>query len=558
MRTTSKHFRPTELLLKSCLLLAIISGTPAIAQDCFDDTDLQLVNGNIHTMDAESSVASAVRIANGRIVAVGESDAGPCTRVIDLDGRTVIPGIIDNHVHILLTGLRPGHETRAIENAQNAAEAQEAIRERAKGVPEGEFITAIGGIHARQFAEGRLPNLEELDAAAPNHPVYIHQTFNGPGTTNSLGKAFFEEHGVPVDENGFITGGQATRIDPGAGAVSNHSHDAFNAMNTLWGFDDRKQTTQDVVDYFTSVGITTAHSVGGSQGRGPGYFDPARDHDVLLSLLSEDKVNMRFRLYYNAFAEELDTVLNNVFPNFGGDLVKMTGQGEHLVHRGPEAAAVLDQDYIDRATKIAERGWQIMEHSFNEVNVKARADAWAIVNENIPIVDLRWSADHIYTISLETLNKMTSIDGSLRLHSTGHYLGGAAGPQYRFILDNREFEGKEIHVGAGSDAAQAGPINPWLNIYFIATGRDSTGELVNDGQQATRQEALWLYTAANAWFSREENDLGSIEVGKFGDLVVLNNNYFDPDEVSEEGIRDIASVLTVVGGRIVHDTGVVQ
>lgn len=113
-------------------------------------------------------------------------------------------------------------------------------------------------------------------------------------------------------------------------------------------------------------------------------------------------------------------------------------------------------------------------------------------------------------------------------------------------------------MGAGSDAAQAGPINPWLNIYFITTGRDATGELINDGQQATRQEALWLYTAANAWFSREEDDLGTIEVGKFADLVVLNNNYFDPDEVSDESIRDIASVLTLVGGRIVHDTGVLD
>ena len=550
-------------LVKSKLLIwpfLFLSSTllPASAQECLDETDIQLVNGNIHTMDTEASVASSVRIINGHIAVVGENTAGPCTKVINLNARTVIPGIIDNHVHILLAGLRPGHETRAIENASNATEAQEIIRERAKGIPAGEFISAIGGIHARQFEEDRLPNLEELDAAAPNHPVYIHQTFNGPGTTNSLGKAFFEEHGIPVDDNGFISGGQATRIAPGSGAVSNHSHDAFNAMNTIWDFDDRKQTTQDVIDYFTSVGITTAHSVGGSQGRGPGYFNPARDHDILLSLLDEDNVNMRLRLYHNAFDDELDTLLNNIFPNFGGDLVKNVGQGEHLVHRAPEAAAVLDQDYIDRATRVAERGWQIMEHAFNDDNVNARAEAWGIVNETIPIADLRWSADHIYTISTETINKMNAIGASLRLHSTAHYMSGAGGPPYRFILDNLTYQGNDIHEGAGSDAAQAGPINPWLNIYFITTGRDATGELINDGQQATRQEALWLYTAANAWFSREEDDLGTIEVGKFADLVVLNNNYFDPDEVSDESIRDIASVLTLVGGRIVHDTGVLD
>jgi len=137
-------------------------------------------------------------------------------------------------------------------------------------------------------------------------------------------------------------------------------------------------------------------------------------------------------------------------------------------------------------------------------------------------------------------------------------MDGTAGPPFRKILDNLVHNGKTIHVGVGSDAAQRGPINPWQNIYYIVSGRDVTGELVNDGQQATRQEAIWMYTAANGWFSREEDVLGSIEVGKFGDLVVLNNNFFDEDEVSEEGIKDIASVLTMVGGRIVHDTGVLD
>lgn len=556
MQTILRNFVPAGRLLSSCFLFGAVISAPVYAQDCFDETDVQLVNGNIHTMDSDFSVASTVRIANGRIVAVGESTAGPCTKVIDLDGRTVIPGIIDNHVHILLSGIRPGHETRAIENATTVAEAAEVIRERAQGVPEGEFISAIGGLSARQFDEERLPNLEELDAAAPNHPVYIHQSFNGPGTTNSLGKAFFEANGVPVDANGYISGGEATRL--GSEIATNHSHDAFNAMNTVWGFEDRKQTTSDVIDYFTSKGITTAHSVGGSQGRGPGYFDTSKDHDIILSLLSEGNINMRLRLYHNAFGPELYTLLENVFPNFGGDLIKNVGQGEHLVQRGPEAAAIMDQDYIDRAMIIAERGWQIMEHTFNDVNVNARAEAWGIVNEKFPIADLRWSADHINTISVETINKLNAAGGSLRLHITSHYLTGAGGPPYRFILDNRVFEGNEMHVGAGSDASQAGPINPWLHIYFMTTGRDVKGELANDGQQVTRQEALWLYTAANGWYSREENDLGSIEVGKFGDLVVLNNNYFDDEEVSDEDIKDISSVLTLVGGRIVHDLGMLD
>ena len=156
MRILSDTLSRAVRLLEVCTVLGFAAGTSAYAQDCFDDTDLQLVNGNIYTMDAEFSVVSAVRVANSRFVSVGESAPGPCTRVIDLDGRTVIPGLIDNHVHLLLTGIRPGHETRAVENARNVAEVQDAIRARAAGVPEGEFITAIGGIAARQFAEDRV------------------------------------------------------------------------------------------------------------------------------------------------------------------------------------------------------------------------------------------------------------------------------------------------------------------------------------------------------------------------------------------------------------------
>ncbi len=556
MKIKSKPSFRAGRLLGACAVIGLATGTSAYAQDCYDDTDLQLVNGNIHTMDAEFSVVSAVRVANGRIVSVGKSAPGPCTRVIDLDGRTVIPGLIDNHVHLLLTFIRPGHETRAVENARNVADVQDAIRARAAGVPKGEFITTIGGIASRQFAENRLPTLEELDEAAPNHPVFLLELFNGPSATNSLGKVFLESQGIAVSATGVIAGGKV--MGAGAKTATNPSHDAFQALDTLWDLDHRKQTAQAVMDYATSFGLTTAHTVGGSQGRGPGYFDPAIDHEVILSLLQEDKINMRLRIYYNAYRSALDDIMNNIFPHFGGDLIKTAGIGEHILTFGLDDAVPLGQDYIDRATKIAQNGWQLMEHSLVESNVKARADAWSIVNKTASIADLRWSTDHVYTIELETMNRLNALGASLRLHTTRRYMDGTAGPPFRKILDNLVHKGKTIHVGVGSDAAQRGPINPWKNIYYIVSGRDVTGELVNDGQQATRQEAIWMYTAANGWFSKEEDDLGSIEVGKFGDLVVLNNDFFDEDEVSEEGIKDIASVLTIVGGRIVHDAGVLD
>src|SRR5262245_58277560 len=173
--------------------------------------ELVLTNGRIHTMDRNNTVASTLAIRNGRFTAVGGAAPRPTTgrRIIDLKGRTVVPGIIDNHNHIVLMGSRPGYHT-PLENATSIRDVQETVSARAKDVPRGGWITTIGGFHRNQlFPSGqnpRLPTLQELDAAAPNNPVYISESFNGPSTTNTLGKKFFESQtpAIPVGNDGTI------------------------------------------------------------------------------------------------------------------------------------------------------------------------------------------------------------------------------------------------------------------------------------------------------------------------------------------------------------------
>jgi predicted amidohydrolase YtcJ len=228
--------------------------------------------------------------------------------------------------------------------------------------------------------------------------------------------------------------------------------------------------------------------------------------------------------------------------------VKTGGIGEHLVTFPLEGQVPLGQIYTDGIRLLAERGWQLMEHSFDERNHAARADVWEMVNDEYPIADLRWTIDHVNTIEESTLERMKALGVSIRAHGW-RYLNGTPennGPPYRAILDSG------IPVGAGFDGPQAAPINPWLHVYYMVTGMNSTGTLINDGQQLSREEAVRLYTAANGWFSFEEDALGSIEVGKFGDLVVLSDDVFDEDAVSDDEIKRIRSVLTTVGGRIVH------
>jgi predicted amidohydrolase YtcJ len=547
-----------ELMHKATVTLivcaAALAGVSVAAQlremlpspACPGGRALLLTNGRIHTMDARRSVAARVRIANGRFAEVGDgaSAAGGCTDTVDLRGRTVIPGMIDNHFHVQLVGNRPGYETRTIETAFSIAEAQQVIRERASEVPDGAFITAIGGLLPRQFAENRLPTLAELDAAAPRHAVYIHSSFNGPAVTNTLGRTFFASRGIAVDDDGRI-------------AANGPTWDALDALRAVWTLEDRKRTMRQVFTYFNQVGLTTVHSVLGSQERGPAQYFGTADHQSLLELRKEDALTLRLRLYFNTGPRvdgkpgngTVRELVDNQLPDLGDDMIRVAGAGEHIVDWPLEGAVPLGDEYYQAVRLLAERGWQVMEHSFDEPNHAARADVWERVNREFPITGLRWSIDHVATIEPRTIERMKAIGVAVRAHGWRVLAGmpkGAAGPQYRRLLDSG------IRVGAGFDGAQAAPINPWLHVAYMVTGRDVRGELINEGQQITRQEAVWLYTGANGWFSREEASLGTIEPGKLADLVALSADVFDPEAVPDDAIRRVRSTLTVVGGRVVY------
>jgi predicted amidohydrolase YtcJ len=200
------------------------------ADQCTGARDLRLTNGNIVTMDARGRTVREVTIQNGRFTAVGPSAGqrlSPCTRTVDLNGRTVVPGLIDNHNHIVLLGIRPGHHT-PLENATSIADVQATLRERAKSVPAGAFITSMGGWNQAQFAEKRLPTLAELDAATTQHPVLVFMSFTGPAATNTAGRTFFASKGVAVSDTGQI-------------AANAPSMAALNALRAVQTFDDRKR-----------------------------------------------------------------------------------------------------------------------------------------------------------------------------------------------------------------------------------------------------------------------------------------------------------------------------
>jgi hypothetical protein len=280
--------------------------------------------------------------------------------------------------------------------------------------------------------------------------------------------------------------------------------------------------------------------------------NPFRIYDAFLAVHREKKMSMRLRVFYLSMDKEgtipllRERVLNSL-PGFGDDMMRISGIGEFATNWPLFGTVTPPPNYETALQFVAKQGWTFQQHSLSPEEDKLTASTFEAVNAVTPIAQLHWSIAHAPRIDRATLDRLKAVGAGIAVHPF-EYLGAAGGgPPLRTILDSG------IRVGAGSDAAQISTLDPWLMIYYMVTGKNAAGALVNGGQQITRAQALRLYTAANGWFFHEEDKLGSIEPGKLGDVVVLSADYLDPAKVSDEGIKRLKSVLTVVGGRVVYD-----
>src|SRR5688572_936403 len=540
------------------------------------DADVVLQNGRIYTMDEQGTVASSVAIKDGRFMEIASGRAhirtGPRTRIIDLRGSTVVPGIIDNHNHLVLMGNRPGYHT-PLENAHSIAEALATIAARVAEVPRDAWITTIGGFHTNHLyanpadkTTGRFPTLAELDSVAPNNPVWLSISFNGPSVTNTAGRNIL--HGRVVD-------GQPINV-AADGAIAGSGGQSTRALlylrQTLLNPEARRRSTLDAMKYAASLGVTTHIDQGAFQatntaGDGAAHEDNFTMHFPFLEMYEQGKGLVRLRINFlhmetDDATPELVQRLKNAFPFFGGDMVKTGGIGEFIA----QGTAVPGR-FLEAARKVARAGWRAEVHSLGRrasatsspPDYELEISAFETVNTEFPGVvgDKRWVVAHVPGITLEWINKLKAIGGGLSLTGWQFLAGGAqtnpiapyAGPPFRMILDSG------INSGLSSDGMQIAPMNPWIHMYFATTGVNARGVDINPNQHITRQEALRLYTRDNGWFVREEDHLGTIEKGKLADLVVLDRDYF---AVPNEELKRIRSVLTIVGGNIVHDANVLR
>ena len=546
-----KHF---AIALFAVLMASAAAAQPrGAAGGCDGSRDLRLVNGKIVTMDKNNSTVAEVTIQNGVFTTVGRGSPArlsPCTKTIDLKGQTVVPGLVDNHNHIVLLGLRPGHDMR-LETAASIADAQSAIRTKAKTLPAGEFITAMGGWNFAQFAEKRMPTLAELDAADADHPVIAFHSFTGPAAVNTKAKAFFAGRNIAVSDTGAI-------------AANTPSIAALNALRSVQTFADQQRGTMDALAYSASVGVTTNVDMGAFIPPGLpdiqesfaadtlATFSPFTMYDAIAAVHRGQKMPVRVRLYFLSMDTKPDVpllrqrLMNNM-NSFGDDMLRLSGVGE-FASTWPLFGNTPPANYETALQFVAKQGWAFQQHSLSPAEDKLTIDTFEAVNRTTPIANLHWSIAHAPRIDAPTINRFKAIGAGIAIHPYTYLAGQpGAGPPVKTIVDSG------IHAGAGSDSAQISTLNPWLMIYFMVTGKNASGALINPGQTISRMDALRLYTAENGWFLHEEDKLGSIEPGKLGDLVVLSADYFSATKVSDEGIKKLRSVMTVVDGKIVHN-----
>lgn len=541
------------------LVLALVAAAagPASAQA----PDTVLVNGKIVTVDDRFTIAQALAIKGERILKVGttaevEALRGPQTRVIDLAGRTVIPGLIDNHAHWVRAA---EHDELRFDGVTSRQQALKMLADRVHSVPAGEWIVVLGGWSEEQFTdEPRGFSLEELDRIAPNNPVVLQAVYNHSYLNSVALIAAKIDAGTPDPQGGRIekdAGGKPTGLVRGAGGV------AFVAARVpLQNQEAWLANTRKLVSYLNSMGVTAWLDAGG-RGMGAKHYEPYR--------YLADRGDLTIRLFWTTIRQpatpaQVDAVIGEIRdlkPFQGNDYFDNVGWGESVF--APVTTQLLRVETNTRAEDLAqmrrlllalaERGIYVNSHVEMSTAIDAFLNEYESINKERPIKGLHWSFSHLDQVSEAQLERMKKLGMTAQIHSRpliqGALMHKVHGDKAWDMPPFRRIQDSGIHWGLGSDATAVTTSNPFYTLSFAVTGRMIGGRAVNR-QTITREEALIAHTRSNAIFLFQEGNLGSLAPGKYADLLVLDRDYLT---VPDSEIKDIRPLVTMVGGKLVHD-----
>jgi predicted amidohydrolase YtcJ len=531
---------------------------PAAAQT----PDTALVNGKIITLDGRSSTAEALAVHDGKIVAVGHSAdirnlAGPATRIVDLGGRTVIPGLIDSHMHAIRAALFYATEVNWI-GTRSIPEAMGRIAAAARAAKPGQWIIVVGGWTEQQFAEKRRPTQADLLAAAPGHPVYIQLFYSAA----MLSPAGFKALGIATDADVPPRG----RIERDAGGNPTGWINADNPTITalfdrlpLPTFDDSVAGTKQFFRELNRLGLTGVSDPGGYNLSAASYlplFRVWQDHALTVRVV--------FSLFSQRPGKELEDYQNltQVLPmGFGDDMLRFNGIGENVtwgMYNNENPTDAQKQQYYEVAKWAAARGMTLTQHWGNDASVRHLLDVFERVNRETPIAGLRWSIAHLNDGSVTSFERMKALGVGWLMQDAMYFNGDG-------LIRTRGAEVAKrtppirtamnigVHVGGGTDAHRVMSYNPFASLEWMIDGKTIAGTPTRDADELPgREEALRLYTEGSAWFTHDEGRRGALTAGRLADLAVLTKDFAT---VPADEIGGIESLLTMVGGRIVYAAG---
>ena len=531
--------------------------------------DLILVNGKFHTVDRQNPIANAVAIGQGKFIEVGDATAvmrlrQADTKVIDLGGRTVVPGLNDSHLHLIRGGLNYNLELRW-EGVPSLADALRMLKAQADRTPHPQWVRVVGGWTEFQFAERRMPTVDELNQAAPDTPVFVLHLYDRA----LLNRAALQAVGYTKDTPN-PPGGEIQRDHAGnptgmliARPIAMILY-ATLAKGPSLPLDYQVNSTRQFMRELNRLGLTSAIDAGG------GFQNYPDDYAVVDQLAKDGQLTVR--IAYNLFTQRKGAELEDfqkwtdmIVPGTGDDFYRHNGAGEMLVFSAadfedfleprPDLDPAMDGELERVVRHLVSNRWPFRLHATYNESIERMLNVFEKVNREIPFDGLHWLFDHAETITTKNIERVRALGGGIaiqhRMAFQGEYFteryGAEAASHTPPIAKMLELG---VPVGGGTDATRVASYNPWTALYWLVSGRTVGGmKLYDSSGRLPRETALELWTAGSAWFSTEQDKKGRIKAGQLADLAVLSADFF---AIHEDEIKAIESVMTIVGGNVVY------
>jgi predicted amidohydrolase YtcJ len=532
--------------------------------------DLIVYNAKIATNGIPPFV-QAIAIADGKVVASGTNQdimrlGGPETRAIDAGGRTVIPGLNDSHMHPIRGGLNYNMELRW-DGVPSLADALRMLKEQAARTPAPQWVRVVGGWTEFQFAERRMPTLAEINAAAPDTPVFVMHLYDSVMLNGAALRAVGYDKNAPDFPDGEVQ--RDRRGNPTGLLIAKPNANILYstlAKGPKLSREDQFNSSRQFFRELNRFGITSVIDAGG------GFQNYPDDYGVVNELHRNGELSLR--LAYNLFTQKPKGELADfqnwtkmTKPGTGDDFFRVNGAGEMLVFSAadfedflvprPDMPPIMESELKAVVRHLVEHRWPFRLHATYNETIERALNAYEEVNREIPFDGLHWFFDHCETITDRNIERVKALGGGIavqnRMAFQGEYFVERYGAQQaKRTPPIRRMLEIGVPVGAGTDATRVSSYNPYLSLYWLITGKTIGGlGLYPEENRLDREEALKLYTTGSSWFSTEDGKKGALAPGQLADLAILSADYFS---IPDEEIKQLESVLTIVGGKVVYAT----